>query len=248
MWRAVANTRRGLLRCVHGATVPVTKGLLARSTGVVYDQRRTYAAHYVIDLQDPTRGLNAVREMHDALVATGKRLTAKHLHSLVNVALSYYTMGDYRLARVCAIQAFDIVVHERGIDNYATYFAAVTAAKCSEAMLQETLAEMEMREAERLVAESTQRPRHSKNALPDVISELRGEVAQYTRVGQRIYWAPANGHLRAGTKGERSSTAWDDTDAASSTGNRKNFNARRRSETAERRRNQSAGEGPRTPR
>ena len=221
---------RGILarRVVGGVRAPPPRWgwTCAAPPTVLQAARRDISASFLVNLENPEAALAHVRETKQALEAAGKREESKHLHTLINFAINHYQLGDMQLARACATEAFNAVVLRKGPESYLTYFAAATAAKCTEGLAAELRAIEAARDEHSMLAAtaSSLRPATGGASIADTIATLDKEAARYQALADRLREAPKNGHLRHKRKG------WDDRDSSSATGHRENHDRRKRSE------------------
>ncbi|ORC92389.1 uncharacterized protein TM35_000031420 [Trypanosoma theileri] len=168
-------------------------------------QRRYRGFHFYLNLNDPEETRRRVEEDIALIEEKNGSDTMKHLHALLNLALSYYQSGDYLTAHEYAEYTHE---KARKYNKNATflYFTAKTCARCALAVAEEY--ENHLREMEEKAAiSSTLTPRPSVVFSAErAIAKLREDAVRYDGIAQRLCNRPDKAFMRAADMG--STTGW----------------------------------------
>ncbi|KAH9589075.1 hypothetical protein LSM04_001506 [Trypanosoma melophagium] len=188
------------LRCGSSSSLSLSSSLFT-----LWHQRRYRSFHFYLNLNDPAETRRHVEENIALIEQKNESDTMKHLHALLNLALSYYQSADYVTAHEYAEYTHE---KARKYNKNATflYFTAKTCARCALAVADEYenhLREME----EKAILSSTLAPKPSAVfAAERVIAKLREDAARYDGIAQRLCSRPDKAFMRAAGMG--ATTGW----------------------------------------
>lgn len=170
---------------------------------VVVSSRRRKGYHFFVDLTDAKATERHVREELDRLADDAKKDSTAYLHSLLNLALSYYQQSDYINARDIAQYTHEKAMQHNPASSFL-FLSAKTNARCAAKLAEEYAAHVERMEEQLVSPHSTLAPSPSVVfKAKRAIQKLNDDAARYEGIAKRIYQRPDMAFMRPHGRGGR---------------------------------------------